>query len=89
MPSQVHSLLGTFAHTIEAEDHGAALLRYDSGMIATIVASTCCSPGFPARLEITTDKGSLVIVNDSITEWNIKVFFQDIRNVRENQFLSF
>lgn len=72
MPNKVQSMLGTFMHDIEAEDHGVAMLRYPNGMIGSIVASTCAAPGFPARLDINTTKGSFVLVNDVITEWHIQ-----------------
>ena len=72
MPSHVQSMLGTFNHDMEAEDHGVALLRYPDGMIATMIASTCAYPGHPARLEITTEKGSFTLVNDAITEWHVQ-----------------
>ena len=52
MPEEVVSALDTFAHNIEGEDHGVALLRHADGMIGTITASTVAKPGFPARLEI-------------------------------------
>jgi UDP-N-acetyl-2-amino-2-deoxyglucuronate dehydrogenase len=71
MPAEVSSMLGTFAHTIEGEDHGAALLRYKNGMIGTIIASTSAYPGYPARLEVLCEKGSFVTLDDVITEWNI------------------
>ncbi len=69
MPSEVKSLASTLAHRMEAEDHGAAILRHPSGMIGTIVASTVCKPGFPARLEIHAEAGSLVLENDVLTRW--------------------
>jgi len=71
MPEQVTSQLGTFAHRIEAEDHGAALLRYADGMIGTIVASTCARPALPARLEVVCEKGVFVTHDDRITLWEI------------------
>ncbi|MFA9438247.1 Gfo/Idh/MocA family protein [Uliginosibacterium sp. sgz301328] len=71
MPDQVTSQLGTFAHDIETEDHGAALLRHDSGMIGTIVASTCARPGYPARLEVICEKGTFTMQDDRIHTWNI------------------
>jgi UDP-N-acetyl-2-amino-2-deoxyglucuronate dehydrogenase len=71
MPNQVASQLGTFMHDIEAEDHGAALLRHDNGMIGTIVASTCARPGYPARLEVICEKGSFTLLDDRIAVWNI------------------
>lgn len=71
MPSQVMSQLGTFAHDMEAEDHGAALLRHDNGMIGTIVASTCARPGYPARLEVICEKGTFTMQDDRIHAWNV------------------
>jgi UDP-N-acetyl-2-amino-2-deoxyglucuronate dehydrogenase len=72
MPAEVTSMLGTFAHNIEGEDHGAALLRHSNGMIGTIVASTVAYPGYPARLEVLCEKGSFVTTDDTITQWNIE-----------------
>lgn len=71
MPTRVTSELATFAHHMEAEDHGAALLRHDDGMIGTIVASTCARPGFSARLEFSCEKGSFTVTDDRITQWYI------------------
>ena len=71
-PSQCVSMLDTFQHDIEVEDHGVALLRYPDGMIASITASTCTWPGFPPVMHIHTDKGSLIMENDRIAEWNFK-----------------
>ncbi|MBN2643740.1 MAG: Gfo/Idh/MocA family oxidoreductase [Victivallales bacterium] len=70
-PVKTVSMLGTFMHNMEAEDHGVAILRYADGMIATITASTCISPGYPAEMRIYTDKGNILLKNDSIAEWNI------------------
>jgi len=72
LPYKVNSLLGTFDHDIEVEDHGAALLSYKNGMIGTIITSTACWPGFPARLEIHTAKGSVIMENDIITQWHMR-----------------
>lgn len=71
MPDAVTALTGTFAHRIEAEDHGAALLRYGNGMIGTIVASTAARPGLPARLEVVCEKGVFVTLDDHIAYWEI------------------
>ncbi|MCK5802624.1 MAG: Gfo/Idh/MocA family oxidoreductase [Lentisphaeria bacterium] len=72
LPQTVVSALGTFCHEIEGEDHGAALLRYDNGMVGTIIASTSCKPGFPARLEVHAEKGTVVLENDEITVWEVE-----------------
>jgi len=66
------SKLGTFVHDIEVEDHGAVICLHDSGMIGTIVASTATKPGFPAKMEIYSSKGYLILENDVITQWDIE-----------------
>lgn len=71
-PVKLVSKLGTFVHDIEVEDHGAAICVHDSGMIATITASTATKPGFPAKMEIYTSKGYLILENDVITHWDIE-----------------
>jgi UDP-N-acetyl-2-amino-2-deoxyglucuronate dehydrogenase len=71
-PQAVRSFTATLAHRMEAEDHGAALLRHQNGMIGTIVASTVARPGFPARLEIHAEAGSIVMENDLITRWAVE-----------------
>ena len=71
-PTRVVSMLSTMAHDMEAEDHGAALLYHENGMIGTIVASTLAKPGFAARLEIHAERGSVVLIDDIITHWSIQ-----------------
>ncbi len=71
LPQTVASALATAAHDIEAEDHGAAILRYADGMVGTVIASTACAPGFPAKLEIHAENGTVVMVNDEITTWAV------------------
>ena len=70
-PSKLVSSLATFVHDIEVEDHGAVICNHDSGMIGTITASTATKPGFPAKLEIYTEKGYLIMENDEISHWEI------------------
>jgi len=71
LPETVLSMTDRFAHELEAEDHGAALLRHANGMIGTVVASTCTRPGFPVRFEIHGTRGSIVTENDAITFWDV------------------
>ncbi len=82
LPTRVVSLCDRFVHDIEAEDHGAALLHYPNGMIATFCASTACKPGFPTRFEIHTRIGSIVTENDRITHWSI----EGVSNPAERKF---
>ena len=68
---KIISLCGTFLHDIETEDHGAAMFRYNNGMIGTMIASTAAKPGFGAKLEIHSEIGTIVMENDVITSWFI------------------
>jgi predicted dehydrogenase len=70
-PDEVVGRTGTFLHDIEVEDHGAAILRHGDGMIGTVVASTCARPGYPARLEVTTENGCFTTLDDRITAWDV------------------
>ncbi len=70
-PSQVVSMLDTFAHDVEVEDHGAALMRHDNGMIGTVVSSTATRPGFAGRLEVHTEAGSFTMTDNVITRWQV------------------
>lgn len=70
-PTRVVSMLDTFTHEIEAEDHGAALMRHEDGLIGTVVSSTATKPGFAARMEVHTEKGSFTLTDDVISQWSI------------------
>ena len=70
-PEKLVSSMGTFVHNIEVEDHGAVICVHPEGMIGTITASTATKPGFPAKMEIYSDKGFLVMENDVITQWEM------------------
>ena len=72
MPKQVVSMLDTFTHSIEVEDHGVALLRFPDGMIGTITASTATRPGFAPVLEIHGEKGTVILENDEIVYWDVE-----------------
>lgn len=64
--ASVISFAQTRAHDIETEDVVAASLRFESGAIGSVTATTGAFPGFPARLEILGDAGSAVIENDRL-----------------------
>jgi UDP-N-acetyl-2-amino-2-deoxyglucuronate dehydrogenase len=73
LPARVQAATGLLAHTgIEVEDHGAAILTWAGGMIGTIVASTVTKPGYPVRLEIHAERGSVLTVNDEIVSWDVE-----------------
>jgi len=70
-PQRVVSMLGTLNHSIEVEDHGVAVFRYENGMIGSITASTVTKPGFSGRLEIHAEAGSVIMENDRIKTWAV------------------
>ena len=80
-PEKVVSMTNTFAHRIQAEDHGAVLMRHANGMIGSMVASTVACPGYPPELQVHTEKGSFSMKNDIISVWDVP----DIKNPSECQ----
>ena len=69
----VYAYKDTLLHkTIETEDTVAAIFRSKSGAIGSITAGTSIYPGFPARIEITGDKGSASISDGIIETWAFK-----------------
>ncbi len=57
---------GTFTHQLEGEDSVVATIRFKSGAIGVIQASTSVQPAQPRRIEIHGEKGSAIINGDDI-----------------------
>lgn len=68
----VFGKVSTLVHDIEGEDVGAGILNYQNGAIGTITAGTALYPGYPERVEIYGEKGSILMEGGSIKAWNIK-----------------
>lgn len=68
----VFGKVGTLVHTIEGEDVGAGILNFQNGAIGTITAGTALYPGYPERIEIYGEKGSILMEGGRIKAWNIK-----------------
>lgn len=67
---EVMAFTDTLTHEgIEVEDTVAAALRYESGALGVIEASTSVFPGFSRKLEINGSEGSAVLEDDTITLW--------------------
>ena len=62
----------TLAHDIEVEDDAAALVRFASGAVGTVHASTAMYPGLPERLEICGTEGSVAIDDGTIVMKELK-----------------
>lgn len=68
----VFGKVATLVHTIEGEDVGAGILNFQNGAIGTITAGTALYPGYPERIEIYGEKGSILLEGGKIKAWNIK-----------------
>jgi predicted dehydrogenase len=70
-PVEVFAYTGTLAHErIDVEDVAVGVVRFDSGALGVLHATTAANPGLSARLQVHGDRGSAVIDNDQL------VFFQ-------------
>ncbi|WP_236979231.1 Gfo/Idh/MocA family protein [Membranihabitans maritimus] len=71
----VKSIVGkvkTTLHDIEGEDLGVAILDFQNGATGVIEGSTALYPGYPERLEIYGEHGSVILEGGKITSWNLK-----------------
>ena len=69
--SSVFGKVHTSVHKIEGEDVGSAILNFNGGAIGNITAGTALYPGYPERLEIYGEKGSVLMEAGKIVEWNV------------------
>ena len=70
-PKTLTGFARTQIHAIEVEDSAVAVLEFESGALGTLEGSTACFPGYPRRMEICGDKGSIVLEEDAIIRWDI------------------
>ena len=67
-PVEVFAYTGTLAHErIEVEDVAVGVVRFESGALGVLHATTAAYPGMSARLQVHGDKGSLIIDSDLLT----------------------
>ncbi|MGA5298966.1 Gfo/Idh/MocA family protein [Nucisporomicrobium flavum] len=66
-PVEVFAYTGTLAHErIEVEDVAAGVVRFESGALGVLHATTSAYPGLSARLQVHGDRGSAVIDDDQL-----------------------
>jgi predicted dehydrogenase len=66
-PVEVFAYTGTLAHErIEVEDVAVGVVRFESGALGVLHATTAACPGLSARLQVHGDRGSAVIDNDRL-----------------------
>jgi predicted dehydrogenase len=59
-------------HDIEVEDDVTAFVEYENGATGVFVTSTSDTPG-SNRLEVTGGNGKIVVENDALTFWRLRV----------------
>ncbi|KLU60105.1 glucose--fructose oxidoreductase precursor [Peptococcaceae bacterium CEB3] len=65
--TSIRANMATVGHArIEVEDVATATVKFRSGALGTIVATTCAYPGLSARLEVHGSEGSAVIDSDKL-----------------------
>jgi UDP-N-acetyl-2-amino-2-deoxyglucuronate dehydrogenase len=66
-PVEVFAYTGTLAHErIEVEDVAVGVVRFESGALGVLHATTAAYPGLSARLQVHGDRGSVIIDNDQL-----------------------
>jgi UDP-N-acetyl-2-amino-2-deoxyglucuronate dehydrogenase len=69
--THVAGFTGILAHErIEVEDTAVATLRFASGALGVIQATTAAHPGSPKTIAIHGDRGSAMIEQDDIVRWD-------------------
>ncbi|HEY5356178.1 MAG TPA: Gfo/Idh/MocA family oxidoreductase [Streptosporangiaceae bacterium] len=76
--SEVTAMYATEAHEIEVEDVALAVLRFASGAVGTIAASTAVFPGFAQRLEISGTNGTVIVEDGEIVHQAFRTEIPDL-----------
>ncbi len=71
-PKKVTAWTRTVAHNLEVEDMGHAIVEYENGAQGIIEASTVVKPGYPTRIEIHGEKGSIILGESEIIAWDVE-----------------
>jgi UDP-N-acetyl-2-amino-2-deoxyglucuronate dehydrogenase len=64
--SVVSARAGALRHEIEVEDTAVATLEFRSGALGTFEATTAAYPGYKRRLEISGERGTIVVEHDRV-----------------------
>lgn len=67
----VFGMVRTRVHDIQGEDVGSGILEFANGAIGNITAGTALYPGYPERLEMYGEKGSILMEGGKIVGWNV------------------
>lgn len=68
---EVSATTSTLVHEMEAEDTAVATLRFASGALGVVAASTATRPGLPAELNLFCEGGAVGVHDDCIARWDV------------------
>lgn len=68
---RVAAHVATLGHEMEAEDTASVSLRFASGALGAIVATTCAAVERPVELRVHGDRGSVRMVGELAAEWEV------------------
>ncbi|HUQ44873.1 MAG TPA: Gfo/Idh/MocA family oxidoreductase [Candidatus Limnocylindria bacterium] len=69
--TSVSGHVATIGHRMEAEDTAAVSLRFASGALGAIVATTCAAAERPTELTIHGQRGLIRLVGEDAAEWDV------------------
>jgi UDP-N-acetyl-2-amino-2-deoxyglucuronate dehydrogenase len=70
--AEVTAVCATQAHSIEVEDTALAIVRFASGAVGTLSATTAAYPGFPQRLEVTGTEGTVTVEDGQLVRAELR-----------------
>jgi UDP-N-acetyl-2-amino-2-deoxyglucuronate dehydrogenase len=80
---QISGFTATLAHErIEVEDTAVACLRFASGALGVIQATTSVHPGLPKTIAVHGDRGTVVIEQDDVLRWDFAGESKDDEAIR-------
>ncbi len=82
--TRVSGFIDTLAHErIEVEDTAVACLRFASGALGVILATTSVYPGFPKTIAVHGDRGSAVIEQEDVLRWEFTPATPEDQSIKE------
>jgi predicted dehydrogenase len=70
--AEITAVCTTQTHQVEVEDTALAIVKFASGAVGTIAATTAAYPGFPQRLEITGTEGTVTVEDGEIVRSELR-----------------
>lgn len=70
---EVSCATATLAHEIESEDTAVATIRFASGALGSVVATTAARPGVPAQVVLSFERGSVELSGARVARWDLPV----------------